>query len=356
MLDLSMLGGLPQFSVDPTQGNLSSVPWSQRKGGFMDKFNTMLNPYGGLLGDEGDLVRQQGLLGLASGLLAASGPSTQRVSLGQALGQGLQGMQQGQASAAKNIMAVQKMAMGGEGPASVQEWKYYNSLPEADQKRYLEMKRSMYSVNNIGNVPTLVPHSPGMQTVPLSTLPAEARGKATVAGAERAATESAQTDAEKQRNAPKAASALRLAEQRASRVTQAIDAAVPNVGYWTAGLGGASLDKIPGSPARDLRAQIDTIKANIGFDELNQMRQSSPTGGALGNVSEREIAYLQSVLSNLEQSQSPEQLRQNLLKTKEEIAQSWERVRQAYEADYGRQMVAPGNNTSNNDDPLGLRR
>ena len=47
------------------------------------------------------------------------------------------------------------------------------------------------------------------------------------------------------------------------------------------------------------------------------MREASPTGGALGNVSEKENEYLQSVLGNVEQSQNPEQLKRNLLRLRE---------------------------------------
>jgi len=46
------------------------------------------------------------------------------------------------------------------------------------------------------------------------------------------------------------------------------------------------------------------------------MRDASPTGGALGQVSERELAFLQSTIGNLEQSQSKEQLTYNLKRLK----------------------------------------
>ena len=55
-----------------------------------------------------------------------------------------------------------------------------------------------------------------------------------------------------------------------------------------------------------------TIGANISFEYLNAMRQSSPTGGALGNVTERELKFLQSVAGSLDQAQSAEQLLENL--------------------------------------------
>lgn len=55
-----------------------------------------------------------------------------------------------------------------------------------------------------------------------------------------------------------------------------------------------------------------TIVANIGFDRLQQMREASPTGGALGAISDRELSTLQAVLGSLELTQSEKQLIKNL--------------------------------------------
>ena len=81
---------------------------------------------------------------------------------------------------------------------------------------------------------------------------------------------------------------------------------------WRTGLLGQVLQTWGGTGANDLRATLDTIKANIGFDRLTQMRAESPTGGALGAVSERELTLLQSVIASIDQSQSAEQLIKNL--------------------------------------------
>lgn len=80
----------------------------------------------------------------------------------------------------------------------------------------------------------------------------------------------------------------------------------------TTGLVGAGLSHIPNTASRDVAGLVQTIKGNIGIDKLQQMRQQSPTGGALGNVTESENATLQSLLGNLEQSQSDDQFRYNL--------------------------------------------
>ena len=69
---------------------------------------------------------------------------------------------------------------------------------------------------------------------------------------------------------------------------------------------GAWLKDVPNTQAKGTAGMIATIKANIGFAELNDMRQASPTGGALGQVSNKEIDFLQSVLGNLDQAQNKE--------------------------------------------------
>ncbi len=78
------------------------------------------------------------------------------------------------------------------------------------------------------------------------------------------------------------------------------------------GISGYMASKVPGSNRVDAESLKETIVANIGFDRLQQMREASPTGGALGQVSERELSNLQAVLGNLSFSQSEPQLLKNL--------------------------------------------
>ena len=82
--------------------------------------------------------------------------------------------------------------------------------------------------------------------------------------------------------------------------------------WTTTGFLGSFLSLVPGSEARDFREAALTIKANIGFDRLQQMRAESPTGGALGQVAIQELEALQASLASLEQSQSPQQFKSNL--------------------------------------------
>ena len=85
-------------------------------------------------------------------------------------------------------------------------------------------------------------------------------------------------------------------------------------GGSVSGIVGSMTKDIPMMPAHDFSQMLDTIKANIGFDKLQSMREASPTGGALGQVSEFENRLLQAVFGSLAQSQSPEQLRYNLMR------------------------------------------
>lgn len=67
-----------------------------------------------------------------------------------------------------------------------------------------------------------------------------------------------------------------------------------------------------GSARATAEERIKTIKANIGFSELNKMRAESPTGGALGNITEQELAFLQSVLGSIDLSQKDAAILANL--------------------------------------------
>lgn len=79
------------------------------------------------------------------------------------------------------------------------------------------------------------------------------------------------------------------------------------VSWNTAGVGGLT-QFAPATEGRNLSAKLQTIKANLGFDRLQQMRDQSPTGGALGAVAVQELAALQSTVASLDQMQSPSQL------------------------------------------------
>jgi hypothetical protein len=100
-------------------------------------------------------------------------------------------------------------------------------------------------------------------------------------------------------------------------VMTTVDKALSQVGTFTSGAVGTPLSFIPGTSAKNLEANLSTIKANLGFDRLQQMRDASPTGGALGQVAIQELVALQASIASLDIQQSPAQLKQNLNKIQE---------------------------------------
>lgn len=89
-----------------------------------------------------------------------------------------------------------------------------------------------------------------------------------------------------------------------------------NGGWFETGTTGAMARSIPGSAAYDLAGNVQTIDANAAFNALAEMRRNSPTGGALGNVTERELSLLTSSVANLDPNQSQEQFFSNLGESK----------------------------------------
>lgn len=117
------------------------------------------------------------------------------------------------------------------------------------------------------------------------------------------------------------------AAERNQRSIDAADALSQKVSNWTAGPG-SMLGMVPGTDATDFGAELDTLKANIAFNELAQMREASKTGGALGAISERELALLESSLGALNPRQSPDNLKAQLAKVKESLVR-WQQAQSA---------------------------
>ena len=100
----------------------------------------------------------------------------------------------------------------------------------------------------------------------------------------------------------------------------AADKALKQVDWSSTGFIGNMTKGLGGSDAANLEETIKPISAILGFDTLKKMRQESPTGGALGNVSDRELALLTAAVSSLSQKQSPSQLRESLMRVKTHLA------------------------------------
>ena len=72
------------------------------------------------------------------------------------------------------------------------------------------------------------------------------------------------------------------------------------------------LQYIPGTDEKTIQGKLQMLVSNIGFAEIQKMREQSKSGGALGQVTEKELAFLQAVLGRLSQFDKPQVLRENL--------------------------------------------
>lgn len=87
--------------------------------------------------------------------------------------------------------------------------------------------------------------------------------------------------------------------------TTGIMSAVPLVG---------GVATIPGTEAANFKAGLDTLKSQTGFSVLQNMRNNSKTGGALGQVSDFENKMLQANLASLNMAQSEPEFKAALSK------------------------------------------
>ena len=159
---------------------------------------------------------------------------------------------------------------------------------------------------------------------------------------------------------PKIQSGYKLFTAKSNRLISTIDRAINKIGSSTSGYG-ALLNSLPATAARSLSGDLDTIRANVGFEELQAMRDASPTGGALGQVSEMENRLLQSLRAAIDQFQSGDNLRSNLMIIRDSVAQIRKIKDDAYRSDLERyrgggfnsQPVQPSKDGPS--DPLGIR-
>jgi hypothetical protein len=99
---------------------------------------------------------------------------------------------------------------------------------------------------------------------------------------------------------------------------------------------GFAAGRIPGitGPGREAEALYDKISARGQFQELQNMRNASPTGGALGNVSNAEGERLRAAFAAIDRKQNAPSVRNALDQAIQQAEQSKQRVREAYDMTY----------------------
>lgn len=90
------------------------------------------------------------------------------------------------------------------------------------------------------------------------------------------------------------------------------------------------IPNFPGSKAANAEAERTTLLSKSAFAALQDMRNASKTGGALGAIAVQELVMLQNATVALEKSQDAKQMRTNLDRLQKQIETSKARIAAAY--------------------------
>jgi hypothetical protein len=133
---------------------------------------------------------------------------------------------------------------------------------------------------------------------------------------------------------PAATSAVKTFESSADKLAADLDKLATHPGL--SGISGLIYGRTPAitKDARAAQSLYDSIVARGGFQELQNMRASSPTGGALGNVSNQEGQYLRDAFAPINRTQDTTDLSQSLKDAAVATRTSKQRVRDAYDMTY----------------------
>ena len=120
--------------------------------------------------------------------------------------------------------------------------------------------------------------------------------------------------------APSIDLAIEIAEDPDNWATGKSGAFIEQLGKLSGGIISAETSRLA------LTEQLTTIRANIGFDRLQKMRDESPTGGALGQVALQELYALQSSIAPLNPNMKDTELVASLNKVKDTYRKAVEAV------------------------------
>ena len=159
---------------------------------------------------------------------------------------------------------------------------------------------------------------------------------------------------------PQAKVAVQTIESKSDKLIQDLETLKNHPGLDQ--ITGIVAGRAPGVTAegRAAKALYDSIVARGGFAELQAMRAASPTGGALGNVSNQEGQQLRDAFGALSRTQDAGDLRTQLDRVIGDVRGAKTRVREAYDETYGYKNSVPGaaptTPAGGKDDPLGIRK
>ena len=144
---------------------------------------------------------------------------------------------------------------------------------------------------------------------------------------------------------PQATSALKSFEAKTTKFERDIAELIENkkgLDEITGFLAGRTDLSALTNKGRRALALFNTITAKGGFSELQDMRNASPTGGALGNVSNQEGKQLIDSFGALSRTQSGADLRKSLITAQSDLQNLKTRMREAYDLTYEYRLGSGG--------------
>jgi len=133
---------------------------------------------------------------------------------------------------------------------------------------------------------------------------------------------------------PKATTALKSFEADADELVSDLERLKNHPGL--SNITGVIAGRIPSLTAQGRAAQAlyDKIIAKGGFQSLQDVRNASPTGGALGSISNQEGQQLKSAFSEIDQKMDAPDVRGAIDRTIQKVRGSKNRVREGYDLTY----------------------
>lgn len=233
------------------------------------------------------------LFNVSLSLMQAGTPRPQRVGLGDSIASGLQ--------RTADLRKAEELA-GGRSPMSVQEYEYYESLSPDDKRQYLSVKRSGISQAELD--------------YEREALKQQVKSKIDF--------QFKDAKQEFDRGLQKVVNALDVAEKNSTNFIKDADSAIAIIetggGLLSDAAGGiipVMSSHVPGSKANDLKLLIESLKNRTAFAQLQTMRDNSPTGGAVGQLSDGERGALGSIFGPFDISSTASLLLNTLGKAKD---------------------------------------
>ena len=122
--------------------------------------------------------------------------------------------------------------------------------------------------------------------------------------------------------------------QNLDRLENAMTELHSDPGLWN--ITGTVFGRTPNitNTATGAQAQLNSVKAQIFVSALQAMREASKTGGAVGNVSDREGDKLENTMAALDQAQSTDSFKKQLRKAIDQLRRSKVLIQSAFDEQY----------------------